>query len=227
MATRITLGEDDRARIATAVTAAEAHTSGEIVTILADHSDEYADIALIWSVLIALLALAALAFAPAFYLGLVDRVLGRWDTSWTPREVLTLAALVAAAKFTGMWLLQLWRPLRLALVPGAIKHRRVRARAVTCYRVGTEKRTTGATGIVLYLSRAERRAEIVADGAIAAKVAPEVWGAAMAAMVGHIRDGRVAQGMAEAIAQVGVVLAEHFPRSPDDINELPDRLIEV
>jgi putative membrane protein len=28
-----------------------------------------------------------------------------------------------------------------------------------------------------------------------------------------------------AIEQIGVVLAEHFPRSADDTNELPDKLI--
>jgi putative membrane protein len=33
--------------------------------------------------------------------------------------------------------------------------------------------------------------------------------------------------MIAAVEQVGVVLAEHFPRAEDDINELPDRLIEL
>ena len=49
----------------------------------------------------------------------------------------------------------------------------------------------------------------------------------MAAMLVHIRAGRVAEGMAAAVEQVGAVLAEHFPRDENDTNELPDRLIEV
>ena len=130
-------------------------------------------------------------------------------------------------KFAGMWLLQLWRPLRLFLVPGPIKHERVRARAIMCFKVGAERRTHGRTGILIYLSMAERRAEIVADEAIAAKVAPEVWGDAMAAMLAHIREGNIADGMIAAIDKVGVVLAEHFPLAEGDTNELPDRLIEV
>ena len=37
----------------------------------------------------------------------------------------------------------------------------------------------------------------------------------------------VAEGLAAGVRDVGQVLAEHFPRSADDENELPDRLIEV
>ena len=51
--------------------------------------------------------------------------------------------------------------------------------------------------------------------------------AAMADMLVHIREGRVAEGLAVGIADVGAVLAEHFPRHENDVNELPDRLIEV
>lgn len=227
MTNSIALTAADRQRIADAVAAAEADTCGEIVTILADSSDSYDDIALVWSALVAMLALAALAIAPGFYLPLVDRVMGWWGHDWRPRQVLSLALTVAVIKFAGLWALQLWRPLRLALVPGPIKHARVRARAVTAFRVGTERRTTGTTGVLIYLSRAERRAEIVADAAIAGKVAPAVWGEAMAAMLTQIRAGHVAEGLAAAIAQVGIVLAAHFPRGADDVNELPDRLIEV
>jgi putative membrane protein len=80
---------------------------------------------------------------------------------------------------------------------------------------------------MIYLSMREHRAEIVADEAIVTKVAPEVWGDAMAALLAEIKQGRIADGMVAAVAQVGQVLAEHFPRTEDDTNELPDRLIEI
>jgi putative membrane protein len=227
MADPLALTEADRARIAAAVTRAEAGTSGEVVTVLAARADAYTDVALVWSALVAALALAALAIAPHFYLALVDRVLGLWEHVWTPAEVLIFALGVATIKFVGMWLLQLWWPLRLALVPGPIRHTRVRARAIMAYRLGTERRTAGSTGVLIFLSRAEHRAEIVADAAIDAKVAPETWGAAMAALIGPIRQGHVADGFEAALALVGAELATHFPRDTGDINELPDRLIEV
>ena len=221
------LSDADRNRIAAAVTTAEAHTAGEIVTILADQSDGYEDIALLWSALIALLALAALSLAPQFFLGLIDQALGNWDRQWQPGALFALAAVVATIKFGATWLILRWRPLRIALVPGAIKHARVRARAISHYRVGTETRTAGGTGVLIYLSRAEHRAEIVTDPEVTAEIPAQEWGAAMAAMLAHISDNRVADGMVEAIGKVGAILSQHFPREVHDVNELPNRVIEV
>ena len=217
----------DRNRVAAAVAAAEGSTAGEIVTILTESSDSYADVALVWSALIALLALVVLAFAPEFYLGLYDRLTGAWVQHWTPGRVLGAAALVAALKFGATWLILLWRPLRLALVPAPVRHTRVHARALAAFRIGAERRTTGRTGILIYLSLAEHRAEILADETIAAKVDAEVWGDALAAMLAHLKDGRLADGLVAAVEKVGAVVATHLPRAADDTNELPDRLIEV
>ena len=217
----------DRARIGAAVHEAEANTAGEIVTILAERSDDYADVALAWSAAVALVALVALALAPGFYLGLYDRTTGHWGMVWSPGRILGLAALVAALKFGGTWLILLWRPLRLGLTPRAIRHRRVHARALAAFRIGAERRTTGATGILIYLSLSERRAEIVADQAIAGKAEAEVWGDALAALLTELKAGRMADGLIAAVGKVGAVLAEHFPAAQHDVNELPDRLIEV
>jgi putative membrane protein len=221
------LKENDRERISAAVTVAESTTSGEIVTIIADQSDGYSDVAFAWSAVVAFTALLVLTLFPDFYLGLVDRVLGNWAHDWSPREIFALAMIVAIAKFLGMWLLQLWRPLKFLLIPGSIKTHRTLHRAIDLFKVGAERRTTGRTGILIYLSMRERRAQIIADEAIASKVPAETWGEAMAAMLAHIKDGRIADGMCAAVEKVGVVLTEHFSRAEDDVNELPDRLIEL
>ena len=219
--------DEGRAKVSAAVSAVERRTAGEVVTIVTQQSDDYAEVALLWSIFVAFLALAALALFPDFYLGIYDRLTGGWVQQWQPREVFGVALLVASLKFAGMWLLQLWRPLRLFLVPGPVKNERVRARAITCFKVGAERRTHGRTGILIYISIAEHRAEIVADEAIAGKVDPMVWGEAMVAMLAHVREGRLAEGMVAAVERVGVVLEEHFPIEGSDTNELPDRLIEV
>lgn len=221
------LNEEDHVRVSAAVGAAEAHTAGEIVTVVADRSDGYSDIALAWSAIVAFTALVVLALLPDFYLGLVDRVLDHWEHEWTPREIFVLAAVVAIAKFIGTWLIQLWQPLKFWLILPPIKTSRTLARAVSLFKVGAERRTHGRTGILIYLSMREHRAHIVADEAIAGKVSPETWGDAMAAMLAEIKHGRVADGMIAAVERVGVVLAEHFPRAENDTNELPDRLIEL
>lgn len=227
MAQNLHLSAADHTRISAAVAQAEAQSAGEIVTILSPRSDSYNDVALVWSAGIALLALGVVATFAPFYLVLIDRVLELWDQHWTPRQVLGLAATIASLKFIGMWLIMLWQPMRLTLTPAGLKHARVRDRAVMLFKVGAERRTTGRTGVLIYLSQAEHRAEIVADEAISSQVSPEVWGAAMAAMLPHLKRGDAASGLCAAIEQVGAVLAQHVPRAADDKNELPDRLIEV
>ena len=227
MAAHFILTDADREAVSAAVARAEDQTAGEIVTIMADTSDTYHDVALWWSAFAAMLALAVVGWFSPFYLGLIDRITGAWQSDWHPGQVLGLGLFIAVAKFIGVYLILLWRPLRLALVPAALKHRRVRTRAVTSFKIGAERRTHGRTGVLIYLSLAERRAEIVADEAIAGQVAPEVWGAAMASLIGEIRAGRAGHGLVLAIEAVGAVLAQHFPRADDDTNELPDRLIEV
>src|SRR3546814_13453748 len=92
-------------------------------------------------------------------------------------------------------------PLRMALTPKRTKARRVRRRALVYFQVGAERRTMGRTGILIYLSLDEHSAEIVADEAIALKVAPEVWGEAMAALIDHVRKAHPGKGMAEAVRQ--------------------------
>jgi putative membrane protein len=221
------LSEAEHQAVSAAISAAEGDTAGEIVTIVTDRSDGYSDVALVWAAVVAFTAIAVLTTFPHFYLGIVDLALGKWNADWTPRGIFGLALLVGILKFLGMWLIQLWQPLKFFLIPGPIKSRRVNARAVDLFKVGTDRRTTGRTGILIYLSMRERRAEIVADEAIASKVSPEVWGEAMAAMLAHIKDGRIADGMVAAVERVGKVLAEHLPRETNDVNELPDRLIEL
>ncbi|MFX7739633.1 hypothetical protein ABTJ99_19530, partial [Acinetobacter baumannii] len=90
-----------------------------------------------------------------------------------------------------------------------------------------EARTKGRVGVLLYLSLDERRDEIVADEAIHAQVADEDWGKALATLLEHVRAGKRGEGMAAAVAAIGVVLARHLPKTTDDSNELPDRVIEL
>ena len=155
-------------------------------------------------------------------------VLGLWVNGLS-LTVLLLSLIVGLGllKFLGTWLILLWDPLRFFFTPGPVKAARVHEQAIKHFKVGAERRTHGRTGVLIYLSMREHRAEIVADEPIAEKVPAEVWGEAMADMLVEIRKGCIAEGLAAGVADVGRVLAEHFPRDEDDQNELPDRLIEV
>ncbi len=221
------LDDAGRKLIADAVTAAESGTSGEIVTVLADRSDGYTDVALLWAIGAAFTAMSVFAALPEPFLDAWDWAIGGWGHEWTTGELASMVIGLGLLKFLGVLLVQQWEPLQFFLIPGPTKTIRVHNQAVRQFKVGAERRTTGRTGVMIYLSMREHRAEIVADESIAGKVPAEVWGEAMADMLSHIRKGHIAEGLAAGIRDVGFVLAEHFPRGEHDVNELPDRLIEV
>jgi putative membrane protein len=137
-----------------------------------------------------------------------------------------LVVLLALA-FLIVRLILAWMPLRMALTPGRTKTRRVHRRAIELFRTGCELKTKGRTGVVLYLSMLEHRAEIVADEAIATRVEPEIWGEAMAVLIDEVKAGRPGEGLAKAVEKIGDVLETILPRTVDDENELCDRLIEL
>ncbi|HEY0629767.1 MAG TPA: hypothetical protein VGD23_10615, partial [Sphingomicrobium sp.] len=70
-------------------------------------------------------------------------------------------------------------------------------------------------------------AEIVGDEAITQVTPPETWGEAMTALLTEVKQGRPADGIIAAVGIIGTVLAEHFPKSSADTNEIPDKLIEL
>ena len=157
---------------------------------------------------------------------MVQFLLGGWQPEPTLGQLLTLLMFLAALKFTVALLILKWMPLRLALTPGNQASSGAPSRH-RCLQGGSRGADGRPTGILIYLSMAERRAEIVADEAITKVDQAQTWGEAMASLLIEVREGRMADGMVAAIEQVGAVLAEHFPRSTSDTNEIPDKLIEL
>ena len=223
----VNLSGADREKVSAAIAAAEAKTSGEIVAVATPISDAYHDVALHWALVPLFAVLAWAAWRPTALTWWYDRLFGGWQPDPTMGELLTFLMVLAALKFTIALLILKWRPLRLFLTPGATKHRRVRRRAIAIFQAAASGRTTGRTGILIYLSIAERRAEIIADEAILKVTDDHTWGEAMHALIEDVREGRPADGICAAIERIGVVLSEHFPRSATDVNEIPDKLIEL
>jgi putative membrane protein len=185
------VSEADKARIAAAIQQAESKTAGEIFCVIAQHSSDYRLVPLAWAALIALavpLPLIYFTFWPASVIYLIQ-----------------LGAFVAAA-------VGLSQPgVRFRIVPRRAKHDRAHAEAVRQFLAQGLNRTANRTGVLIFASAAERYAEIVADAGINAKVTPQVWERAIAALIDGVRDGRAGDGFVAAIEQCGAVLAEHFP----------------
>ena len=201
------IAQADRERIAAAIGAAEAGTSGEIFCVLAHHAGEYRLVPLAWAA-----AIALLVPAPLLHL-----------TLW-PAAVIYLVQLVVFIVLAVV----LWQPaIRFRIVPRRAKHARAHAMAMGQFLAQALHQTENRTGVLIFAAVAERYAEVVADAGIYAKVTPAVWDEAVAALIDGMRDGRPGDGFVAAIEQCGAVLAEHFPPGALDRDELPNRLVEI
>lgn len=203
----MSVSEQDRSRIATAIRAAEARTSGEIVCVLAQTSTDATALPVL---LAALVALALPWLLVALTELSVQRIL-----------VLQIAAFVVLAV-----VLCLPR-VRVALVPRAARRHVAHRAAMEQFTIRGIVRKKDRTGILIFVSLAERYARIIADEGIAGRVPQSEWQNAVDALIAHTRDGRIAEGFIVAIEACGNVLAAHFPRTETARDELPDRIYLV
>jgi uncharacterized membrane protein len=83
-------------------------------------------------------------------------------------------------------------------------------------------RTTHRSGVLIYLAVEDRKLAIIGDDGIHARVGDEYWTDVRDRMVQRLRAATVADALVAAVTEVGVTLAQYFPRRPDDVDELPD-----
>lgn len=202
------LTDDEKSRLADAIKKAESKTGGEIVTVIARSSDGYWFIPTLWA------AIAALTM-PAAVL---------WIDPWIYPIELYGGQL---ALFSVLALLFRWMPVKMRLVPGRVKRRRAARLAREQFLARGLHHTEGRTGVLLFVSVAERYVEVLADSGINEKVAPDTWTSLVEAFVVKIRQKQVAEGFLEAIGRCGALLEEHSPRAPGDKDELPNHLAEI
>ena len=79
-------------------------------------------------------------------------------------------------------------------------------------------------GVLIYLLLAERAIEVVADRGLSRLVDAGEWQGIVARMGSAFKEGRVEDGLTQALAEVSALLVEHFPLAAGqpDRNELPD-----
>jgi putative membrane protein len=200
----MTISEPDRKRISVAIRAAEERTSGEIVCVLAQTSSEATALPVLLAAVVAL-ALPWLLVA--------------W-TEMTVQRILLLQIFV----FLVLLMILCLPHVRVALMPR-------RARRAVAHRVAMEQftgrgiaRKKDRSGVLIFVSLAERYVRIIADEGISARVPQSEWQAAVDVLVVHMRSGRIADGFITAIDMCGGKLAEHFPLNEASRDELPDRI---
>ena len=201
------ISEQDRERISDAIRAAEARPRARSSACWRETSSD----ATALPILIAAVAALALPWLLVAF------------TAMTVYRILSLQVVV----FVVLMVLLCLPRVRVALMPR-------RARRAVAHRVAMEQfmtrgiaRTKDRSGILIFVSLAERYARIVADEGIAARVRQSEWQAAVDALIAHMRSGHIADGFVTAIDLCGAELAKHFPRTEADREELPDRIYVI
>jgi uncharacterized membrane protein len=87
--------------------------------------------------------------------------------------------------------------------------------------------TAHNSGVLVYLLLADHDIEIVADRGIAARVDPASWEAVAQTMEAAFRQGEFERGTLEGIRQISAMLAQNFPPSGDNPDELANRPVIV
>lgn len=197
------ISKEDHDAIAAAIRAAEQRSSGQLVCVLAHASSNYAHVPILWASTLALLLPWPLIY---------------W-TDWSVQRIFVCQL----ALFLVAGLALSWMPLRLALVPRPVRRARAHRAAIEQFFLRHVSHTDNRSGVLIFVSLAERYARIIADEGVAAKVPNAEWQAAIDTLIPHMRDGRIAAGFIAAIERCSAVLAAHAP--PDGSPPvLPNRL---
>jgi putative membrane protein len=198
---------EDKDRVAAAIAEAESKTAGEIYVVVAHGGEEFRYVPVIWA------ALAALLLPWPLHL----------LTSLSTTTILVLQAIV----FVGAALIMSHPSIQHYVVPNAIAADRTRRQAYEQFLAHGVHLTEARTGVLIYVTPRSRRVEIVADAGIHSKVGEAAWEELAQAIAGAARNGQLVAGILNAVEKAGVLLAQHFPPSERNPNELSDRMVEI
>lgn len=201
------LTENDKRVIAEAVKEAEMLTSGEIVFALTDSSDLYQHATLQGALAGSILATAVYLLLPAPQT--ISMVL------WT--EIIAFALFYALIPRL---------PCRRWFISPREMDEHVQDAAFREFYASGLYKTREANGIVIYLSCLERRVVVLGDKGINEKMGNQHWQGIRDQIISGIRQGKALEGICAAIDSCGKALATHFPRRADDVNELPDDVLD-
>lgn len=90
-------------------------------------------------------------------------------------------------------------------------------------RLGME-RTRERNGVLLYIAPRSRNFAVVGDAGVHQKCGEFLWSEVAASMEERLKQGKYTEALLAGIERIGSVLAAHFPRRPDDKNELSNEL---
>jgi len=103
-----------------------------------------------------------------------------------------------------------------------LHERTPRARAIEMFARLRVWDTEHNSGVLIYVQAVDRHIEIIADRGINAKVEQRQWEAIAGRMQTEFRAQRYEAGAVEGMREITALLAQHFPPTGANPDELPD-----
>jgi putative membrane protein len=214
------LSDSEKQSLQQQIHAAESKTSGEIVTVIAQQSDGYRYIPLMWAALVSL-------SIPGLYFLYQYLTQSNWNYPGDSTFALARVYQVQVLVFLGLGMLLQLGNIRFLVVPKSVQRQRARRHARELFFVQNLHLTDKNNGILIFVSVAEHYVEIIVDESIAAVVDNSVWQETVDDFVANVKRGQIANGFSSAIEHCREVLWEHFPAPEGRPDELPNHLIEI
>ena len=86
------------------------------------------------------------------------------------------------------------------------------------------QRTRDRNGVLIYVCVAQRRAAVIGDVGIHAKLPHGFWNHTLGVVLEQFKAERYCEGLCLGVERLGEQLQAHFPRMSDDRNELNDEV---
>lgn len=199
------IDEIKQQEISELIASVEKVTDAEFVAVLAKRSDTYTYIPLLWAAAIALMTPVAMLKFP-LWLGVMDIFIAQWLV------------------FIFFALLFRIPAISIRLIPKSVRHWRASNMARRQFLENNLHHTANETGVLLFVSEAERYVEIIADRGINDMVDHQVWQSIVDEFIAAVKAGRTHEGLVNCINKCGGLLKEKVPATGSK-NELPNHLV--
>ncbi len=198
---------EEKERLKATTQDVESRTIGEIVVMVVDHSDHYIEAEVLGSVLLG--SLLSLILTVLFFNSSI------W--SYIPLSFIF---------FFPCWFLFIKvKALKRLFLGTRRKEEAVRLRAERAFFERGLYRTKKNTGVIFFLSLLERKVWVLADKGIHEKMDQGTLDRFANEVSKGVKEGRACDALSQAIQEIGVLLARHFPSTADDTDELTDDVI--
>ena len=214
------INAEQRARVESAVSAAESRTSCEIVPVVATASGRYdraEDLVGLWFAMVG--AVAAFLMFPG------HSEHGTWGgiPLWGQTGLLLLVMLVCF--IAGAVLADRFHNLRRLFTPRSHMQKEVNLRARELFFDRRVHHTAGASGLLIFVSLYERTAVVLGDRSIVETLGEKFPEELCQRLTSSLRTQDVASAICETIQHAAASLQTALPRMANDVQELPDTLV--